>query len=272
MRRRCLAAGLLAVVCAGVPRTAVAQTKPEPQLLLTMFGGALTGKVLYENLRQPLFLLEDPASIDTLSLDRRLSPAIVLGASATYFPSPALGLTGEIVFLGFGLDDSCDMTYTAPGPPRPGSNEQICADIASKSTSASTIGFYGGALYRPLRQGTVRPYLRAVAGIATRNRSTVAVSGAYLTESATLQERLVIDDPDPGSLAPSASFGLGFMIAFAPGYQARLEFRDHLLYADRVTGPANAFAEAPTERTLVNSMGLVLMLDIVLEQRRGRRY
>jgi hypothetical protein len=98
------------------------------------------------------------------------------------------------------------------------------------------------------------------------------VSGAYLTESATLQERLVIDDPDPGSLAPSASFGLGFMIAFAPGYQARLEFRDHLLYADRVTGPANAFAEAPTERTLVNSMGLVLMLDIVLEQRRGRRY
>jgi hypothetical protein len=82
----------------------------------------------------------------------------------------------------------------------------------------------------------------------------------------------VIDDPDPGSLAPSASFGLGVMVPFAAGYQARLEFRDHLLTVNRITAPANALGQAPTESMLSHNVGLVIMLDIVLEQRRGRRY
>jgi hypothetical protein len=62
------------------------------------------------------------------------------------------------------------------------------------------------------------------------------------------------------------------MVPFAPGYQVRLEFRDQLLFLRRVSGPADALAEAQTERMLVNSFGLALMLDIVLEQKRGRRY
>ncbi|MDH4043499.1 MAG: hypothetical protein OEW06_03490 [Gemmatimonadota bacterium] len=241
-------------------------------MILTVFGGAMGGATLYSGLRQPLALLEDPSATDTLDLGRRLAPAISFGASATYFPSPHLGLSGEIVFMGFGLDDTCSMVYTDPSTLRRGYNEQMCNDIAGKSGSASTIAFYVGGLYRIAPRGGIKPYLRVQAGITTRASSTVELSGRFLDETGVVRDRLVIGDPDASSLDPSVGFGLGFMLPIAAGYQVRLEFRDHLLYANRVTGPADALERAPTERTLVNSLGLVLMLDIVLEQKRGRRY
>jgi hypothetical protein len=248
------------------------QERPEPQLILTVFGGAMGGATLYSGLRQPLVLLEDPFATDTLDLGRRLAPAVSFGASATYFPSPHLGVSGEITFMGFGLDDTCSMAYTDPSTANRGFNEQICNDIAGKSGAASTIAFYVGGLYRIAPRGGVKPYLRVQAGITTRASSTVEVSGRFLDERGVLRNRLVIGDTDPGSLDPSVGFGLGVMLPFAAGYQARLELRDHLLYANRVTGPADALERAPTERTLVSSLGLVFMLDIVLEQKRGRRY
>ena len=271
--RRMVRAWLCALALGVVPGTGVcAQERPEPQLLLTIFGGVSGGATLYTGLRQPLTLIEDPAAADTLDLGRRLSSAIVFGASTTYFPTPHLGLSGEIVFLGLGRDDTCTMVYTDPTLASSGYNRQTCDDIAGKSGSASIIAFYAGALYRIAPRGGVKPYLRAQGGIATRNSSTVEVSGRFVDELGVLRNRLVIADPDPGSLDFSAAFGVGFMLAFAPGYQARIEFRDHLLFADRVTGPADFFGQAPTERTLAHSPGLVLMLDIVLEQKRGRRY
>jgi hypothetical protein len=266
-------AGLCAVAAASVPVTGIrAQERPEPQLLLTIFGGASGGATLYTGLRQPLSLIEDPAAADTLELGRRLSPAIVFGASTTYFPTPHLGLSAEIAFLGLGRDDTCTMAYTDPTTASAGYNSLMCDDIAGQGGSASIIAFYAGALYRIAPRGGVKPYLRAQGGIATRNSSTVEVNGRFVDQTGVVRTRLVILDPDPGSLDLSASFGFGFMLAFAPGYQARIEFRDHLVSADRVIGPANALGQAPTDRTLVHSLGLVLMLDIVLEQKRGRRY
>jgi hypothetical protein len=249
-----------------------AQERPEPQLLLTIFGGVSGGASLYSGLRQPLTLIEDPAAADTLQLGSRISPAVVFGASTTYFPSPYIGLSGEITYLGLGRDDTCTMVYVDPTLASNGYNRQMCDDIAGQSGSASIIAFYAGALFRMAPRGGIKPYLRAQGGITTRNSSTVEVSGRFVDEFGILRNRLVIDDPDPGSLDFSASLGVGFMLAFAPGYQARIEFRDHLLSADRVTGLANDFGQATTERTRVHSLGLVLMLDIVLEQKRGRRY
>jgi hypothetical protein len=270
-RTMCVVLGALALALApGV--AARAQERPQPQLLLTIFGGASGGETLYSGLRQPLTLIEDPGATDTLDLGRRLSPAIIFGASTTYFPTPHLGLSGEMAFLGLGRDDICRMAHTDPTPLNAGFNRQMCDDIAGKGGSASTIAFYLGALYRFVPRGGITPYLRAQGGISTRSSSTVEVTGRFVDEMGIVRNRLVIGDPDPSSLDPSASFGLGFMLAFAPGYQARLEFRDHMLFVNRVTGPADDFGVAPIERTLIHSPGLVLMLDIVLEQKRGRRY
>jgi len=263
---------LLALAGLGIPGPGAAQTRPEPQLLLTIFGGASGGTTLFSGLRQPLSRVEDPVGVDTLELGRRLSPAIIFGASTTYFPTPHIGLSAEIAYLGLGRDDSCSMAYTDPALPGRGYNNQMCDDIAGKGGAASTIAFYVGAMYRIAPRGGVKPYLRAQGGFTTRNSSTVELSGRFVDDLGVLRNRLVIGDPDPGDFNVSASFGAGFMLAFAPGYQARLEFRDHLLYADRAAGAANDFGVAPLDRTVVHSLGLVLMLDIVLEQKRGRRY
>jgi hypothetical protein len=83
---------------------------------------------------------------------------------------------------------------------------------------------------------------------------------------------LIIRDDDPGGFNASAGVGAGFMIPIGAGYQARLEFRDNLVLIERVTGPADFLAVAPTDTKLIHSLSLFIMLDIVLEQRRGRRY
>jgi hypothetical protein len=88
------------------------------------------------------------------------------------------------------------------------------------------------------------------------------------------QSRVVIDDPKGGAINPTAAVGLGVMIPFARGYQARFEIRDQLVMARYATGPAppGALQVPPTANKLVHSVGLLFKLDIVLEQRRGRRY
>jgi hypothetical protein len=268
-------ASRVAILCGAALATtspSAAQQRSEPQLLLTIFGGAAAGGNLWSIDRQPLVLLEDEASIDTIALDRAITPGVSLGASATYFPSPHFGLSGEIVFLGFGRDDSCRFVYTDPSPARAGYNEQICADLTQTEGAASTFGFYIGGLYRVAPRGPVKPYLRALVGFTSRSSSTVEVTGRFTDGDGITRARLIILDPDPGAFTASAGFGAGVMIPFAAGYQARLEFRDNLVVMDRVTGPANALAVAPTDTRLLHSWALFFMLDIVLEQRRGRRY
>jgi hypothetical protein len=267
-----LALGAGAALSMTLGTGAAAQRRSEPQLLLTIMGGATTGSTLYSTIHQPLLLLEDPTARDTIRLARELTTSILLGASATYFPSPDLGLTAEISFLGFGRDDTCDMVYVSPTDARAGWNEQVCRNISATTGAASTITFGVGATYRLFPRGGVKPYLLAHAGLTTRSASTVEVSGTFIDGSGITRDRLIIEDPGFSSVDPSAVFGLGVMMPFAAGYQARLEFRDRLMFVDRVTGPADALGRAPTESTLINSLGLAIMLDIVLEQRRGRRY
>lgn len=274
MIRRCMAGTVLAAGALLGPPASVAdaQTRSEPQLLLTLLGGATTGPTLYSGLRQPLVLLEDPFSTDTVELGRRLSPAITLGASATYFPRPHFGLTAEISFLGFGRDDTCSLVYVDPTEARAGFNEQMCDNIAAGSGSGSTIAFEAGGLLRLFPRGAVKPYLRVQGGIAARNTSTVELVGSFVDEGGVRRANLIIADPGVSAVKPTAMFGAGVMLPFATGYQARLEIRDRLLLVDRVVGPANALAQAPIGTRMHHTAALVLMLDIVLEQKRGRRY
>jgi hypothetical protein len=266
------ALGAGAVILSAPLGRAEAQRRPEPQLLLTIMGGATTGATLYSGLRQALPLIEDPLSIDTIELGRRLPPGILLGASATYFPSPNIGLTGEISYIGFDRDDGCALVYVDPSSARVGWNEQTCNNIAAMTGSASTIAFDVGGMYRFFPRGGVKPYLLAHVGLTTRASSTVEVTGSFVDGDGVTRQRLIIQDPSPSSVDPSGVLGVGVMLPFAAGYQARLEFRDRVMFVDRVTGAANALGQAPTERILIHSVGLVFMLDIVLEQRRGRRY
>jgi hypothetical protein len=267
--RRSVPLAVLGLLAAARP--AASQTRPEPQLLLTIVGGVSTGNALWEINRQPFPRRSDLTTFDTLRLTRSFGSALTLGASATFFPRPNIGFTAEIVYLGFDLDDGCTMVYTDPSITNEGENQAVCGDIARIGSSAVTLAFTGGVVVRMASRGFASPYLRLQGGMTVRNSSTVSMQGRFLLNNAS-QLRLVLDDPSGGGVNPTAIGGLGVMIPFARGYQARLEIRDQLLLVRRASGPAGTLLVPPTSTGLEHSVGLLFQLDIVLEQRRGRRY
>ena len=263
---------LLLAFGAAVPGPAAAQQRSEPQLLLSLFGGVTTGSQLWEINRQRLTRLSDVGSVDSLRLTRRLEPGITFGASATYFPSPHLGLHAEILLYGLGVDDGCTLAYVDPSPVDSAANRQVCADIARRASTASTIGFLVGGFFRAAPRAFASPYARVHVGFTTRTLSTVEVTGRYVDASGASVPRLILDDPGGSGILPTAGVGVGVMIPIAAGYQVALEFRDNVLGMRRPSGPATSLATPPVETTFVQAFSILLRLDIVLEQRRGRRY
>src|SRR5688572_8706093 len=88
-------------------RPSVAQVGPEPNLVLTLFGGAVTGGNIWTIERQPVCLMPSCAPYDTLRLARDLTSSITIGVAMSYFPTPKFGLQGEVAYLGLPLRDGC---------------------------------------------------------------------------------------------------------------------------------------------------------------------
>jgi hypothetical protein len=267
MRRFALCLTLLLAL---PPTAASAQRRAQPNLLLTIFGGLTTGSPLWVVGHQPLSLIQDPTLFDTLRLTRALEPGVSLGASAAYFSSPHFGITGEIFFMGLGLDDGCRLIYRAP--PADTLNLQTCEDISEHGGSASTVAFAVGAVYRFSPRGFAAPYLRAQGGLTARSISTVEMVGMFTDADGNTQTRLVVADPHHHTLFPTLSAGLGVLVPVSAGYQVGLEIRDNLLFLQAATGPSTVFAETPTKTVLKHGFSFLVRFDIVLEHKRGRRY
>lgn len=262
---------LVPAFLAVAPLRATAQQRPEPQLMLSLFGGVSTGNQLWEVNRQRFTRLSDVSSVDSLRLTRRLEPGITIGASATYFPSPNLGVHGEILLYGFGVDDGCTLAYVDPSPVDSAANRQVCSDISRRASTASTIGFLVGGVFRAAPRGFASPYARVHLGFTTRASSTVEVTGRYVDANGASVPRLVLGDPG-GGILPTGGLGVGVMLPVAPGYQVTLEVRDNFLAMRRPSGPAVTLATPPVETAWVQAFSILVRLDIVLEQKRGRRY
>jgi hypothetical protein len=150
-------------------------------------------------------------------------------------------------------------------------NAQLCNNISGSTVSGGAIHLSGGVVLRAAARGAVSPYLRAGVGIVNRPQSTVGMAGSYVTNG-TIVIREVISDDSPHRTSVTAALGIGLTVPLAPGYQLRFELRDAVSRIERPAGAANGQADAATEMTAFNSLGLTVGLDIVLEQKRGRRY
>jgi len=256
------------------PSVAPAQTGPEPTLILTLFGGATTGHTLWHTPRQPLCVfaanLQCSSQYDTLELTRDINPSIVFGASGVYFRSPHVGIEAEILFLGLPFDDTCRVVYDNPDPNQ--TNEDVCLNVSAASLSTSAISFYGGVVFRASPRHAISPYLRAGFGIVTHSGGTIEMSGAFQDSSQNVFSRSIIEDPNPKSTSLSFKVGTGFTVRLSPGYQFRLEVSDAIIPLERVVGPANDRAIAPTATHTYHHLVLTMGLDVVLEKKRGRRY
>jgi opacity protein-like surface antigen len=254
---------------------AAAQERGRPTIALTIYGGAQTGHGLWTVERQPLCVL-DPggggsctALYDTLRLARRVRRSLVAGVTATYFVLPHVGLHAQVGYEGFPLDDRCSMVHTEPDAEQ--RNEQLCDDIDRSTVSGGAIHLSASVVLRVAARAAVSPYLRAGVGIVSRPQSTVDVAGMYATGGG-FATREVISDDSPHRTSLSGTVGIGLTAPLSPGYQLRLELRDGVSRIEGVAGAANALALAPTALQTFHGVALVVGLDIVLEQKRGRRY
>ena len=255
---------------AGVSSVA-AQTQSRAQIELTILGGAVSGHSLWQVGKQPVAVGSSGES-DTLALGREVTSSIVIGAGATYFVSPHLGVHAEISYIGLPFDDSCTRVYVAPSDTA-GQLRDACNDIQSRSGSGGAISLFAGATFRLAPHHALSPYLRGSVGVVSQPHSSVEMSGDYLTVLGPVSI-LVIADPSPRHATPLIGLALGLTtpVSKSGGYQFRLEARDMITSFERVIGPANSALVAPTASRYYHHIGLTLGLDVVLEKARGRRY
>lgn len=258
--------GLCVLAVAATPLAA--QTGEQPSIVLTIFAGAGTGHDLWTIAKQPLQVLGTTED-DTLRLTQSITSSIILGLAATYFPSPHLGLHGEISYVGVPVDGSCTGLFF--NPDFENKNAQTCDDIQRTGSDGGAIAIFVGATLRAAARRAVSPYVRVNLGVLNETRSTIEMSGTFVASSS-VGVREVISDPKPRHAAPLFGAAVGFTRPISPGYQFRWEVRDLLVSMSRATGPANGLGFPPTASKLYHHFSLVLGLDVVLERRRGRRY
>ena len=259
---------VLAPLAFGSVSSAAAQASPQPNIVLTIFAGAGTGHDLWTIAKQPLEVL-GTSNYDTLRLSQSITTSIMVGAQATYFPSAHLGFHVEVSYVGFPVDAACTGLFYNPDFEH--KNEQTCADIQSSGSDGGSIALFTGATLRAAARGAVSPYARVSLGVVNETRSTIEVSGGFVTASGA-GVREVISDPKPRHAEFMAGAAVGFTRPISPGYQFRWELRDLAVSMRRATGPANLLGIPPTASTLYHHFSLILGLDVVLERKRGRRY
>jgi hypothetical protein len=247
------------------------QTRGNPNLVLTMYGGVGNGHGLWHTTRQALLYADSLGGQlprDTVELDRRVSSGIVAGATMMLFPSDRLGLSVDVSYRDFGLDDTCTPVYLAPDT-SDATNLRLCNNISQAATGGSVFGITVGGIVRALTGGTVSPYGRASVTFAHTSISTLAM--AARDEPASSPRSVVVDD-DPRRMSVNPLLAVGLTARLSPGYQFRFEIRDELARLEKVDAGANASGQAPTSIKLFHHYALVLGLDVVLEQKRTRRY
>lgn len=266
----------LVLACASAA-PAVAQTGDQPNLVITIVGGAVAGHALWTVEKQPLCVITGTgcsSDDDTLRLSRQVESSLVLGAAVTYFPWPSAGFHAEVSYLGLPVDDSCTgVSYAASANQGDtfGRNEQLCNDIRARAGYGGAISLFVGVTLRAASRRAVSPYVRGSLGIVNHERSLIAVNGVY-QDGTGLHDRGVIEDSNPGKTSVLVGAAVGFTSQLGPGYQIRLEVRDLMTSLDRVTGPANGLAVAPVSTRYYHHVALTLGFDVVLERSRGRRY
>jgi hypothetical protein len=255
---------------------AAAQTGSQSNLVLTIFGGTVFGHSLWTVDRQPISVLDASGRYDTLRLSRTINSSLVLGASATYFPSRHLGLHAEVSYMGLPIDSDCAPVFLNPdssgGFTDLRRNGQMCDDIRAQASSGGGIAIFGGVTLRAAARRSISPYVRGNLGLVNLSRSTIDMAGAFVDASGSLEVRQVIADPNPRRTSLLLGMGVGFTSPLGPGYQFRLEMRDVVTSLDRLVGPVNALGIGPRATRWYHHVALTLGLDVVMEKSRGRRY
>ena len=252
-----------------LPDTVTAQARgQQPTLVLSIVAGVESGNDLWEIPKQAYAVLGASGTNDTLRLVRQVSPSFAAGMSGTYFPKPALGLQGELLYVSIPMENTCAMVYNTPSD---SINDQICNNLTGTVSPNSAFIISGGVILRGAPRGAISPYLRGSVSWVSYSGSSIEMSGIFVS-GGQLFSRQVIGDADPKKSSLGMRLGGGLTASLGPGYQFRLEVADNIFSMARVTGPANGLGVAPEEVKYYHHLLLTMGFDVILERKRGRRY
>jgi opacity protein-like surface antigen len=261
MRIRDLA-GLAALLVLPATAAVAQKTGDEARIIFTVSGAYIAGKGLWAVNDQPV---QDPPFADTFMISRNIAPTFGVGFSGAYFPGATIGLTGDLLLLGLGYDDSCRIAGTPQSP----QNVEVCEDIEERDKSAAAVTLSAGANFRFFSREAISPFLRANVGLLFSNQSSVLTQG--VTNSGLLFT--IYEDEKRSRVTPGLSFGAGATMAISRGYHLRWEVRDNIVGIETVTGPTAAAGQVPPhERVYKHMFSVLIGVDVILERSRGRRY
>lgn len=265
---RALSRFALAVLATALlARAAAAQEGPQPRLVLSIGAGAHTGHGLWEVPAQPLELPPNTGIYDSLRMVRTIGAGLLITFSASYFPDGHLGVYGDVTFLDMGMENGCSPAVPYKFDPDP--NEQLCDNLNGSVNGNTSLVAGLGAIFRAAPRSAMSPYVRAGLGYALHSYGTVAVDAPYAPNTPPVQ---IVADADPMNGSPAVLLAAGLSQSISSGYQLRLEVRDDFFALERLTGPANALGEAPTDTGWYHHISLAIGIDIVFDRKRARRY
>jgi len=255
-----------------------AQSREQPNLILSITGGLTTGADLWTLPRQ---LEVAGNSYDTLALGRRVSPGITAIFGGTYFASPHVGYTAEIGYLGLGSEGSCGVigayTYDAEQV-----NQQACQNTQGAHEPTSMVAIQGGVTLRfPL--AFLVPYVRVTTGLGLPGNSFVETTANVVAPNfcsdtgSPVCEISLLNDPHRASATWVATLAIGNTVLMSPAYAFRFELRDFVTSLPVATGgnkPDSAHPE-PTAQTSMRTRHFVALtagFDVILERNHRRRY
>ncbi len=263
-----------------------AQTPGEPRLFWSVFAGYRAGARLWVLHDQPFAVfvssgdtavLNNPGQYDTLDLERRSTPSLLIGTTGAYFPTPSLGFEAELAFLGMSLESQCVIRQYQPADPND-LDPELCTSLTGQSVTTSAVSASIGLVGRINPAGSATPYARLDAGVVARSRGTIALNGTYTSADQSTVEVTVLEDEKPRTTDVHMTVGAGVAFSLGAGYQLRFEGRDVVARLDRVTGPAYTTDPATGSLTpphgghFYHNLAFVVALDVIFEKRRGRRY
>ncbi|MFI5206456.1 MAG: hypothetical protein ACHQU8_01870 [Gemmatimonadales bacterium] len=280
MRAGCAHVALLTLLTllplfAAVP-AAHAQSSDEAQLVFTIYGGLSEGSDLW---KIPAQAVSAPNfQHDTLSLARLLRPGLVTGLVTTYYASRHWGWTADVAFFGIGSEQRCTGPAAWQSDPQR-ENEQVCNTANGAHVSTYVVGLLGGVTYRPTApDAPVQPFVRVTGGPGLLGNSSFIETVGVFQDTATCVlgcEESIVQNPSKPDITWVLNLAVGMSVSLAPGYRARMEFRDVITQLSVATGPRdpNNPAAEPPMTTIVRHLPTFLIgLDVVLERRHPRRY
>jgi opacity protein-like surface antigen len=260
---------LLGVSIASFTEAAFAQHGAEATFIVRLLGGSsLSQPVLWDIPRQPVLVPGTELSpiYDTLHLTRSITTGITLGAGFLYFPTSLLGFEIRLSYQGLGVQSACNGVFFYQLGMRH-DNESLCSSIQGQSYPLHLYQLMASAVVRPASRSGISPFVSAGVGIADISASTI-----YLEGPGPNGIRIILNDPNPRSTAWVLRLGAGAAVSLGSDYQFWFAVDDMGFQLERVTGPANHFAQTPTAPRFFSNAVFSFGLDIVLGGKRGRRY